>query len=117
MLKNKQLDGCKFRRQHSVDNYILDFYCPEEKLAEELDGAQHHTSEGMAYDIESTQYLNYYGIQVIRFANKLVIETPEVVLEKIRKQFIRPELGKNLPWPLLEKRREIAFYKFRDDMK
>ena len=46
LLKGKQLEGRKFRRQHSVGNYVLDFYCPSEKLAVELDGEPHFTDEG-----------------------------------------------------------------------
>lgn len=50
-LKNKQL-GEKFRRQHSVKNYILDFYCPQKRLGIELDGAQYFTEEGKSFDKE-----------------------------------------------------------------
>ena len=47
LLKNKQLDGRKFRRQHSVGKYVLDFYCASEHLAIELDGEHHFLAEGM----------------------------------------------------------------------
>ena len=46
LLKNKKLDGRKFRRQHSIDKYIVDFYCPSERLAVELDGEHHFTDQG-----------------------------------------------------------------------
>ena len=49
-LKNKQIKGYKFRRQHSVGNYILDFYCPALKLCIEIDGDSHFTDEGKNYD-------------------------------------------------------------------
>src|SRR5690606_37295233 len=52
MLQGKQLDGRKFRRQHSVTNYILDFYCPAEKLAIELDGQGHFEASQAEYDFE-----------------------------------------------------------------
>ena len=52
MLQNSQLEGRKFRRQHSVGNYILDFYCPSERLCIELDGAYHFTEQGESYDQE-----------------------------------------------------------------
>ena len=57
-LQRKQLEGRKFRRQHSVGNYILDFYCPAEKLCVELDGAAHFTESGVESDQKRTIYLN-----------------------------------------------------------
>lgn len=87
MLKGKQLEGRKFRRQHSVGNYILDFYSPSEKLAIELDGADHFTAAGFEYDEERTTYLNSLGIRVIRFENNLVFEASEGVLEEIKSNF------------------------------
>ena len=49
-LQNKKLDGFKFRRQHSIDRYILDFFCPSVNLAIELDGETHYTPEAIEYD-------------------------------------------------------------------
>lgn len=91
-LKGKQLDGRKFRRQHSVGSYILDFYCPVEKLCIELDGAGHFTLEGMAYDKKRTEYLNSLNIRVIRFKNLEVFEQMEKVLSEIKSNF-RPPLA------------------------
>ncbi len=59
----------QWRRQMVVGGYILDFYCRRLKLAVELDGAQHYSEEGMAYDLERTRYLNALGITVVRFSN------------------------------------------------
>ena len=89
-LQNKKLGERKFRRQHSVGNYILDFYCPSEKLCVELDGAGHFTPEGKAKDEKRTAFLNKQGIKVIRFENKEVFEDIEAVLMKIWKSFIVP---------------------------
>jgi len=89
-LQKSQLEGRKFRRQHSVGNYILDFYCPAEKLCIELDGAYHFSEEGMAYDEVRTLYLNSLNIQVVRFENKEVFEDVEGVLEKIKAFFTTP---------------------------
>ena len=89
-LQNKQLEGRKFRRQHSVENYILDFYCPSERLAIELDGAHHFTEEGLKYDQERTAFLNNLNIRVIRFENIEVFENIEKVLVKIRSCFTSP---------------------------
>jgi len=90
-LKGKQLKGRKFSRQFSVGNYILDFYCPAEKLCIELDGADHFTSAGYEYDEERTAYLNKLGITVIRFENNTVFEATESVLETIVNNFKEEE--------------------------
>lgn len=92
-LKGKQLKGRKFRRQFSVENYILDFYCPSEKLAVELDGADHFTSAGFESDEERTRVLNSHGIKVIRFENKEVFQAIEGVLESIMNNFTTPPYG------------------------
>lgn len=90
LLQGKKLGGRKFRRQHSVGNYILDFYCPSEKIAIELDGAGHYTEEGIKKDEVRTNFLNAFGIKVIRFENKLVFEKTEWVLEEIGRSFAPP---------------------------
>ena len=86
-LKQKKLEGRKFRRQQSVGNYILDFYCPSEKLAIELDGEAHNNESAEEYDHERTLFLNQFGIKVIRFENKLVFERLDAVLEAISEEF------------------------------
>jgi very-short-patch-repair endonuclease len=83
-LKGKQLEGKKFRRQHSVSRYILDFYCPSSKLAIELDGEAHDSAMAAEYDHERTLFLLATNIRVIRFENKTVFEHPEWVLEQIK---------------------------------
>lgn len=91
LLKGKQLEGYKFRRQYSVDNYVLDFYCPKARLGIELDGAGHFTAAGMEYDEERTQHIMQYNIRIIRFENKEVFEQPEAVLEKIKINLTTPD--------------------------
>ncbi|PJJ53349.1 endonuclease domain-containing protein [Hymenobacter chitinivorans] len=86
-LQRSQLAGRKFRRQHSIGSYIVDFYCPAEKLVVELDGAGHFTVSGEAHDVERTAYLNKQGIQVLRFENKLVLEQMDGVLAGIEAAF------------------------------
>ncbi|WP_201980783.1 endonuclease domain-containing protein [Hymenobacter rubidus] len=86
-LKGGQLAGRKFRRQHSVGAYILDFYCPEERIAVELDGAGHFTVAGSLHDAARTDYLNTLGIQVIRFENKLIWSALDDVLQTIASKF------------------------------
>ena len=89
LLKDKQLDGRKFRRQHSVCNYVLDFYCPSERLAIELDGEHHFTPQGLLYDEQRTADLNALRISVLRFENEEVFQSPEAVLEEIKKHFMK----------------------------
>ncbi len=87
LLKGKQLDGRKFRRQFSVANYILDFYCPSEKLAIEVDGQGHFEASQAEYDRERDLFLLHTGIKVLRFENKWVWDNPEGLLEEVRKNF------------------------------
>ena len=87
MLKGSKLDGRKFRRQHSVGIYILDFYCPKEKLAVELDGRRHFSDDAREYDRIRREYLEEKGINVVRIENKYVFEDPEWVIDLIRGSF------------------------------
>jgi very-short-patch-repair endonuclease len=87
-LKNTKLAGRKFRRQQSVGNYILDFYCPSQKLAIELDGEAHFQDRGRENDSKRTLYLQSLGIRVIRFENQLVFDDIERVLNIIRSKFM-----------------------------
>jgi len=81
-LKGKQLDGLKFRPQHPVGPFILDFWCPARKLVVELDGGSHEGRE--AEDEARTQRLQDYGYRVIRFRNEEVLTDLPSVLERIR---------------------------------
>jgi len=60
----------RFRRQKPIGNFIADFYCDTAKLVIELDGAQHHTEQGMEYDAERDAYLKGLGLMVLRFTNQ-----------------------------------------------
>ena len=84
MLKNGQLGGVKFRRQHSVGNYIIDFYCASHKLAIELDGHVHAGLAAQDYDDRRTEYLQSHGIRVLRFENEVVFKHAEWLLDVIR---------------------------------
>ena len=87
LLRKEQLFGRKFRRQHSIENYIVDFYCASEKLIIELDGGHHQEVETFENDkIRDTrlQQLNY---NVLRFSNKEVFENLETVLKVISENF------------------------------
>ena len=74
---------CRFRRQVTVGNYIIDFYCAAAKLAIELDGSQHYEPEEIEYDERRTAYLNSLGIYVLRFPNLDILENLRGVCEKI----------------------------------
>lgn len=86
-LQKSQLEGRKFRRQHSIGNYIVDFYCPEEKLVVELDGEGHFHQSGFEYDQERTSYLQSLNLRVLRFENEEVFKATESVLSKIKSAF------------------------------
>jgi very-short-patch-repair endonuclease len=86
-LQKKQLEGKKFRRQHSIGNYIVDFYCPSEKLAIELDGSVHDNFINENYDRKRTEFLSELGITVLRFENKMVFRQLDMVLDAIKEKF------------------------------
>ena len=83
LLRDRRLMGCKFRRQHPVTPYVLDFYCSEHKLAIELDGGQHNESAQQQKDEQRTAFLQQKGIRVLRFLNNEVLGQTESVLEAI----------------------------------
>lgn len=83
VLKAKQVNGLKFRRQHSIGRYILDFYCPSIKLGIELDGNSHYTQSGLDNDEKRTAFLNDNGISIMRFENKIVTNNPGHIVECI----------------------------------
>ncbi len=82
-LKGKQLNGCKFRRQHPIDEFIADFYCHNEKLIIEVDGEYHNLEEQRTYDVKRNAELEQFGITVLRFTNKEVEDNIEKVLQGI----------------------------------
>ncbi|AVR47354.1 cytosine methyltransferase [Christiangramia fulva] len=86
-LQNKKLEGRKVRRQHSVENFILDFFCYEEMLGIELDGQVHFNEIATESDKIRTEKLNQLGIKVIRFENRMVFENLPEVLERIKASF------------------------------
>jgi len=84
LLRKRQLNGHKFRRQHPVkEGFILDFYCHEAKLGVELDGEYHHKNGQNIADGERSELLNELGIRIIRFQNDEVLQNAESVLERI----------------------------------
>ena len=83
-LKSKQLDGLRFQRQHSIRNYIVDFYCASIGLIIELDGEIHNHPEARDQDERRDQDLEELGFTILRFENKMVFENLEHIFEWIR---------------------------------
>ena len=80
-LRNRQLDGFKFRRQHGIGPYIVDFICIEAGLVVELDGGQH--ADQVSYDARRSVLIEAAGYRVVRFWNSDVLENIEGVVERI----------------------------------
>jgi very-short-patch-repair endonuclease len=80
-LRNRQLDGCRFRRQAPLGHYVADFVCVERRLVIELDGGQHF--ETAMADLERTRHLARAGYRVLRFWNDQVLRETNSVLESI----------------------------------
>lgn len=73
----------RFLRQKIIDNYIVDFYCAKHKLVIEIDGSQHYTDDGIAYDNIKEDILSLYNIKIIRFTNLEVDKYFDIVCHKI----------------------------------
>jgi len=82
-IRDRRLGGYKFKRQFSVNNYVVDFYCAELKLVIEIDGATHSTDDEIKYDKVRQEYLEKQGLLVKRYLNIDVKENLELVLENI----------------------------------
>ncbi|HNT26453.1 MAG TPA: DUF559 domain-containing protein, partial [Anaerolineales bacterium] len=83
LLRDRQLGEAKFRRQHPLGGYILDFYCHEARLCIELDGGGHLEEKQARYDEQRTRQLEALGVQVLRFWNRAVLQETEAVLQAI----------------------------------
>jgi very-short-patch-repair endonuclease len=83
-LKNRKIFNTKFRRQHPVDIFIVDFYCHEYKLAIEIDGEIHSNEEKHDYDLGRSAVLNKLGIKVIRFTNDQIVFNIDQVITRIK---------------------------------
>ena len=81
------MEGKRFTKQHSINNYIVDFYCASEKLIIELDGEVHNNPVTQEYDSQRTKHLQNYGYTVIRFENKMVFDNLASVLSEIKSHF------------------------------
>ncbi len=95
LLRNRQLFGFKFRRQHQFGNYVTDFYCREAQLVIECDGAVHDLNERWHHDQNRDAYMIPVGLRVLRFSNDQVLNDTEGVLEEIAK-YLRPHIEKKI---------------------
>ena len=89
-VRNRQFYGIKFFRQYSTGPYILDFYCPELKLAIEFDGGQHTQADKQEYDAVRSAYLKAQGINVMRFWNHEVLNDAESILTMMTEKITPP---------------------------
>ncbi len=80
-VRARRFCGYKFKRQHPIGPYIVDFVCLDHHLIVELDGGQH--ADQVAYDAERAAYLNARGFRVLRYWNDEFLRTPDVILEDI----------------------------------
>ena len=89
-LRNRQLDGLKFRRQHPLGHFIVDFYCASSALVVEIDGDSH--TQQAEYDTARTAWLLQRGYHIVRFENADVFRNIEGVLQSILSECRRLEV-------------------------
>ncbi|MBM4055592.1 MAG: endonuclease domain-containing protein [Planctomycetes bacterium] len=82
-LKGKQINGLKFRRQYGINQYIVDFYCPELRLAIEIDGGVHYYDSRRVTDLQRKNDIEVLGIKVLRYTNIDVIKNIKGVIQDI----------------------------------
>ena len=82
-LKEKQLSGFKFRRQYSIDQFVIDFYCTKVKLAIELDGSVHEADHMQIYDTAREEIIKTFGVTFLRFKNVEIFQKLDRVLDNI----------------------------------
>ncbi len=79
MVSTKQFNNLKFRRQHHIGPYVVDFYCPLLKLVVEIDGDSHFTNQGVEHDKIRTSYIESKGYKIIRYNNSQILSNLEGV--------------------------------------
>src|SRR5215510_3537016 len=100
-LRAPQLNGMKFRRQHGIGPYIVDFYCPEQSFVIEIDGDSHADAEQIDKDQRRDRYLQSIGLRVVRYRNNDIIKNLDGVLEDLQ---TRASSGSTSPRPALSRR-------------
>ena len=100
-LRARQLQGLKFRRQHGIGPYIVDFYCPEQSLVIEIDGDSHADADQMLKDQLRDGHFQSLGLRVIRYSNDDIVKNLDGVLEDLAEK-LSPE--STSPCPSLQRR-------------
>jgi very-short-patch-repair endonuclease len=95
LLRNRRLMGLKFRRQHPIGKFVVDFYCSQSRLAVELDGSVHAQPSQARKDAGKNAYLKRLGIRVLRLPNGMVVEDPDSFLRKVREAAMDSLLSNN----------------------
>jgi very-short-patch-repair endonuclease len=83
-IKDRQIEGARFRRQHPMKNFVVDNYCHELKLSIEIDGKYHNERSQQFYDDDRTEILNENKVSIIRFTNDQIYHSIDSVIEGIR---------------------------------
>jgi very-short-patch-repair endonuclease len=91
LIRNRQLLGVKFRRQHQFGDYVADFYCHEALLVVECDGPVHQPNEPWHHDQNRDAYMIAQGLRVLRFPNERILNDTETVLDEIAKCLPSPK--------------------------
>ena len=100
-LRARQLQGLKFRRQHGIGPYIVDFYCSEQSLVIEVDGDSHADADQIVKDQRRDRYFQSLGLRVIRYINDDILKNLDGVLEDLAE---RLSSGSTSPRPSLRRR-------------
>jgi very-short-patch-repair endonuclease len=101
-IRRKQIEGLRFRRQYSVDAFVIDFYCPEVRLAIEIDGESHTRPEMQEYDAEREEIIKQYGISFVRITNDEVNNYLDEALDKVREASRKKKINAANPFPLIK---------------
>jgi very-short-patch-repair endonuclease len=88
-LRNQQIESCKFRRQYSIDRFVVDFYSSKLRLAIEIDGDSHYQDGVPEYDRDRQAFLESKGTIILRFTNQEVYQDIDSVVDKIREVICR----------------------------
>jgi uroporphyrinogen-III synthase len=84
LLRNRKFENLKFRQQHPLKDYIVDFYCFELRLIIELDGGRHNEKEQKYNDEQRDFHLSFLGYSILRYNNEVVFKNPQHILEEIK---------------------------------
>ncbi|MEK7537826.1 MAG: endonuclease domain-containing protein [Patescibacteria group bacterium] len=98
-LRGRRLLGYKFRRQHSIGRYVLDFYCPELRLGIEVDGGQHSDRVIAENDAMRSEWLKHFRVTVVRFNNADVMNNRSGVIERLEEIISVLETQRHHPRP------------------